>query len=84
MSEISKTCGASAAREDEVSDLFRLSRKPRESRANYEVRFTRCGRSAMARVFEAKTIMRRRRSTSLSREQEGQVSRLVVEPGQDL
>lgn len=78
------TCVTGATREDEVSDLSRYSRKPRESRANNEVRFTKCGRSATARVFEAKTIMRRRRSASLPREQVEQVSRLEVELRQDL
>jgi hypothetical protein len=65
------TCVTGATREDEVSDLSRYSRKPRESRANNEVRFTKCGRSATARVFEAKTIMRLRRSASLSRKLDG-------------
>jgi hypothetical protein len=74
----------SATREDGTPDPSRFSRKPRESRANNEIRFTRCGWSAMARVFEGKTIMGRRRSGWLSREQDGQVSRLVVELAQDL
>jgi hypothetical protein len=42
---------ASAIREDGISDPSRFSRKPRESRADNEIRFTRCGCSAMARVL---------------------------------
>jgi hypothetical protein len=46
VSETSKTCATGATREDDTSDPSRFSRKPRESRANNEIRFTVIERAA--------------------------------------
>ena len=45
VSETSKTCATGTNHEDDTCDPSRFSRKPRESRANNEIRFTKNARS---------------------------------------